>query len=69
MPAAAFAHGGLGGVGNIQLRPAIETFDEAPTAKNVNEFNTSYDNVVNNYNYMITAYNTNINVVNSFKVY
>jgi hypothetical protein len=41
----------------------------APDAKNVNEFNREYDNVVNNYNYMITAYNTNINIVNSFRVY
>jgi hypothetical protein len=44
-------------------------FDEAPNAKSVAEFNTAYDNVVNNYNYMITAYNTNINIVNTFKVY
>ncbi|MCI0448848.1 MAG: YiiG family protein [Chlorobi bacterium] len=44
-------------------------FDEAPNANNVNEFNRLYDDVVNNYNYMITAYNTNINVVNTFKVW
>jgi hypothetical protein len=44
-------------------------YDEAPNAKNKNDFNRLYDDVVNNYNYMITAYNTNINIVNSFKVY
>lgn len=44
-------------------------YDEAPSAKNANEFNQLYDDVVNNYNYMITAYNTNINVANSFRVY
>jgi len=44
-------------------------YDEAPSAKNVNEFNRLYDDVVNNYNYMITAYNTSINTVNTFKVY
>jgi Protein of unknown function (DUF3829) len=44
-------------------------FNTAPDAKNVNEFNRTYDDVVNNYNYMITAYNTNINIVNSFRVY
>ncbi|HEY3250497.1 MAG TPA: DUF3829 domain-containing protein [Ignavibacteria bacterium] len=42
-------------------------FDEAPAAKNQNEFNTLYDAVVNNYNYMISAYNTNINVANTFR--
>jgi hypothetical protein len=44
-------------------------YDEAPSAKNMNEFNGLYDDVVNNYNYMITAYNTNINIVNTFRVY
>ena len=44
-------------------------YDEAPSAKNKNDFNRLYDDVVNNYNYMITAYNTNINTVNMFKVY
>jgi hypothetical protein len=44
-------------------------FDEAPSAKSSTEFNQLYDDVVNNYNYMITAYNTNINVVNMFHVY
>jgi hypothetical protein len=44
-------------------------YNEAPTAKNEREFNQKYDDVVNNYNYMISAYNTNINVVNMFRVY
>jgi len=44
-------------------------YDEAPGAKNAGGFNTMYDDVVNNYNYMITAYNSNINVVNAFRVY
>jgi len=44
-------------------------YDEAPTAKSQNEFNRLYDDVVNNYNYMITAYNSNINIVNPFKVW
>jgi len=44
-------------------------YDEAPSAKNKNDFNRLYDDVVNNYNYMITAYNTNTNAVNMFKVY
>jgi hypothetical protein len=44
-------------------------YDEAPSAKDQREFNRLYDDVVNNYNYMITAYNSNINIVNTFKVY
>ncbi|MBZ0201775.1 MAG: DUF3829 domain-containing protein [Ignavibacteria bacterium] len=44
-------------------------FDTAPDAKDVNSFNRAYDDVVNNYNYMITAYNSNINIVNTFRVY
>lgn len=44
-------------------------YDKSPDAKDEREFNRLYDDVVNNYNYMITAYNTNINIVNSFRVY
>jgi len=44
-------------------------YDEAPSVKKADEFNRLYDDVVNNYNYMITAYNSNINVVNTFRVY
>jgi hypothetical protein len=47
---------------------ATKFFDEAPDAKSQTEFNRLYDDVVNNYNNMITAYNTNINVVNRFRV-
>jgi hypothetical protein len=54
---------------NMFIDAATKFFDEAPGAKSLIEFNTKYDNVVNNYNYMITAYNTNINIVNTFKVY
>ena len=54
---------------NMFLDAGRKFFDEAPNAKNINEFNTLYDAVVNNYNYMITAYNTNINIVNTFRVY
>jgi hypothetical protein len=54
---------------NMFLDAGKKFFDEAPNAKNINEFNTLYDAVVNNYNYMITAYNTNINIVNTFRVY
>lgn len=54
---------------NMFLDAGNKFFDQAPDAKNINEFNRKYDDVVNNYNYMITAYNTNINVVNSFRVY
>lgn len=54
---------------NMFLDEGNKFFDKAPDAKDVREFNTLYDNVVNNYNYMITAYNTNINIVNSFRVY
>lgn len=54
---------------NMFLDAGGKFFDQAPDAKNLNEFNRKYDDVVNNYNYMITAYNTNINVVNSFRVY
>lgn len=44
-------------------------FDKSPNAKDEKEYNRLYDDVVNNYNYMINAYNTNINIVNSFRVY
>ncbi len=54
---------------NMFIDAATKFFDEAPNAKTVTEFNTAYDNVVNNYNYMITAYNTNINIVNTFKAW
>jgi len=54
---------------NMFLDAGNKFFDQAPDAKNINEFNRKYDDVVNNYNYMITAYNTNINIVNSFRVY
>lgn len=48
---------------------ANKFFDKAPDAKDIQEFNRLYDDVINNYNYMITAYNSNINIVNSFRVY
>lgn len=54
---------------NMFMDAANKFFDKAPDAKNVSEYNRLYDDVVNNYNYMITAYNTNINIVNSFRVY
>ncbi len=54
---------------NMFLDAGNKFFNTAPDAKNINDFNREYDNVVNNYNYMITAYNTNINIVNSFRVY
>lgn len=54
---------------NMFLDAGNKFFSDAPNAKTVSEFNTAYDNVVNNYNYMITAYNTNINIVNTFKSY
>ena len=54
---------------NMFLDAGTKFFDKAPSAKDEREFNRIYDDVVNNYNYMITAYNTNINVVNMFKVY
>lgn len=54
---------------NMFIDAANKFFDKAPDAKNVNEYNRLYDDVVNNYNYMITAYNTNINIVNTFRVY
>jgi len=54
---------------NMFLDAGTKFFDHAPSAKDMNDFNRSYDDVVNNYNYMITAYNTNINIVNSFRVY
>ena len=54
---------------NMFLDAGTKFFDHAPSAKDINDFNRSYDDVVNNYNYMITAYNTNINIVNSFRVY
>ena len=51
---------------NMFLDAAKKFFENAPRAKNLNEFNRLYDDVVNNYNYMITAYNTNINIVDTF---
>ena len=54
---------------NMFIDAGNKFFDDAPNAKNERDFNSAYDKVVNNYNYMITAYNTNINIVNSFKVY
>lgn len=54
---------------NMFLDAGNKFFDHAPSAKDQRNFNTSYDNVVNNYNYMITAYNTNINIANTFRVY
>ena len=54
---------------NMFLDAGTKFFDHAPSAKDMNDFNRTYDDVVNNYNYMITAYNTNINIVNSFRVY
>ena len=54
---------------NMFLDAGTKFFDHAPSAKDVQDFNRSYDDVVNNYNYMITAYNTNINIVNTFRVY
>lgn len=54
---------------NMFLDAGTKFFDHAPSAKDIQDFNRTYDDVVNNYNYMITAYNTNINIVNSFRVY
>ncbi len=54
---------------NMFLDAGNKFFDHAPSASDQNDFNRTYDDVVNNYNYMITAYNTNINVVNMFRVY
>ncbi len=54
---------------NMFLEAGTKFFDHAPSAKDQRDFNRSYDDVVNNYNYMITAYNSNINVVNTFRVY
>ncbi|MBL8016575.1 MAG: DUF3829 domain-containing protein [Ignavibacteria bacterium] len=54
---------------NMFLDAGTKFFDKAPSAKDEREFNRMYDDVVNNYNYMITAYNSNINIVNTFKVY
>lgn len=54
---------------NMFLDAGTKFYDKAPSAKDEREFNRLYDDVVNNYNYMITAYNTNINIVNSFRVY
>ncbi len=54
---------------NMFLDAGNKFFDKAPSAKDQREFNRQYDDVVNNYNYMITAYNTNINIVNTFRVY
>lgn len=54
---------------NMFLEAGTKFFDHAPSAKDQSDFNRSYDDVVNNYNYMITAYNTNINIVNTFRVY
>ena len=54
---------------NMFLDAGTKFFDKAPSAKDQREFNRLYDDVVNNYNYMITAYNTNINIVNTFRVY
>jgi hypothetical protein len=54
---------------NMFLDAGNKFFDHAPSAKDINDFNRTYDDVVNNYNYMITAYNTNINIVNTFQSY
>jgi len=54
---------------NMFIEAGTKFYDKAPSAKDEREFNRLYDDVVNNYNYMITAYNTNINIVNSFRVY
>ncbi len=54
---------------NMFIDAGTVFFDKAPSVKDAAEYNRSYDNVVNNYNYMITAYNTNINIVNAFRVY
>lgn len=51
------------------LDAGTKFFDHAPSASDQADFNRTYDDVVNNYNYMISAYNTNINVVNMFRVY
>jgi hypothetical protein len=34
-----------------------------------NDLNRGYDNVVTDYNYMITAYNTSIQIVSGFGTY
>ncbi len=54
---------------NMFLEAGTKFFDHAPSAKDLSDYNRSYDDVVNNYNYMITAYNTNINIVNTFQSY
>ncbi len=54
---------------NMFLDAGTRFFDHAPSASDQADFNRTYDDVVNNYNYMISAYNTNINVVNMFRVY
>lgn len=54
---------------NMFLDAGTKFFDHAPSASDQGDFNRTYDDVVNNYNYMISAYNTNINVVNMFRVY
>lgn len=48
---------------------ANKFFKKAPEAKTEQEFNRLFDEVVRAYNLMISAYNTNINVINSFRIY
>ncbi len=54
---------------NMFLDAAKKFVEDAPGAKNQNEFNRLYDDVVNNYNYMISAYNTNINVIDTYQIW
>jgi hypothetical protein len=54
---------------NMFLESAKKFFEGAPNAKNQNEFNRLYDDVVTNYNYMISAYNTNINVIYTYQIW
>lgn len=51
------------------LDAAKNFFEDVPNAKNQGEFNRLYDDVVNNYNYMISAYNTNINIVDTYTIW
>ncbi len=55
---------------NDFLRESRKFFDSVGGSKmDEKKFNDGYNNVVRYYNYMIDAYNSSINTVNSFRVY
>ncbi len=44
-------------------------FKKAPAAKDAREFRNLYNDVINNYNYMITAYNTSVQNINTIRMF